>query len=314
VESSNLKNKMNDPFNLTTPVLFLVFNRLDTAKKVFSEIKKAKPKQLFIASDGPRKNKEGEKEAVEKVRKHILNQIDWKCNVKTLFRKKNLGCKNAVSSAIDWFFENVEQGIILEDDCLPDSSFFRFCQELLIKYKDNNEVTQISAQNYLPGLVLNNSYTFSKYPMLWGWATWGRAWRGIYNKEKFKIETQSSNSYLKEVFPKYIERKFFEKRFLDSLSNKVDTWEFPWVFGQIRNRRLTILPNKNLVVNEGISLFSTNTKENKMDEYFLKIKRNKIIFPLKHPKKVKLNYLIAPMWLLRDALRVILKKFFKIIF
>jgi len=136
---------MEEKFGLTTPVLYLAFNRLGTVKKTFPEIRKAKPRQLFISCDGPRTKEEREK--TDAVRKYILDNIDWKCNVKTLFRNKNLGCKYAVSSAIDWFFKNVKQGIILEDDCLPSQSFFRFCQEMLERYKDDERIMQISGTN-----------------------------------------------------------------------------------------------------------------------------------------------------------------------
>ena len=123
-----MRDNFVPPGSLITPVLFVIFNRPDTTQKVFNAIRQAKPKQLFVAADGPREGKEGEKEKCEQVRE-IIEQIDWDCEVKTLFRDKNLGCKIAVSSAIDWFFENVEEGIILEDDCLPSQSFFWYCQE-----------------------------------------------------------------------------------------------------------------------------------------------------------------------------------------
>ena len=150
---------MKTSFELDTPILFLVFNRLNTTKQVFEEIKKTKPKQLFIAADGPR-NKE-EKKKTDAVKKYVLDNIDWKCQVKTLFRKKNLGCKYAVSGAIDWFFENVEQGIILEDDCLPDQSFFRFCQEMLERYKNEKKILNITGQNPLCKHNFFKSYSFS---------------------------------------------------------------------------------------------------------------------------------------------------------
>ncbi|MBC8435307.1 nucleotide-diphospho-sugar transferase, partial [archaeon] len=137
---------MKNKFELTTPVLYLVFNRPGYVKKTFPEIRKAKPMQLFIGADGPRNSEE--KKKTDAVRKYILENIDWKCDVKTLFRKENLGCKHAVSGAINWFFKNVEQGIILEDDCLPDQSFFRFCQELLAKYENSKQVMQINGTNF----------------------------------------------------------------------------------------------------------------------------------------------------------------------
>ncbi len=159
---------------LTIPVLFLIFNRPDTTQPVFNEIREAKPTKLFVAADGPRDNKKGEKEECEKTRK-IIEQVDWDCELYKLYRDKNLGCKIAVSSAIDWFFENVEEGIILEDDCLPHPSFFRFCQELLEKYKGDERVFVISGDNFLFGRKRTNySYYFSRYNHCWGWAGWIR--------------------------------------------------------------------------------------------------------------------------------------------
>ena len=137
------------PYPLKTAVLFLIFNRLDTTKQVFEEIRKAKPPRLYIAADGPRENKEGEKEKVGAVRKYVLENIDWNCEVKTLFRDKNLGCGKAVSQAITWFFENEEMGIILEDDCLPSQSFFWFCEKLLKKYNKEKRIMLITGTSYL---------------------------------------------------------------------------------------------------------------------------------------------------------------------
>ena len=133
---------------LITPVLFIVFNRLDKTRQVFEAIRQARPPFLYIASDGARFNKEGELEKVQAVRDFIIQNIDWKCEVKTLFRKKNLGCKYAVSGAISWFFNNVDQGIILEDDCLPSKSFFWYCEELLEKYKHDNSIYLISGETH----------------------------------------------------------------------------------------------------------------------------------------------------------------------
>jgi len=151
-----------------TPILFLIFNRPDTTKRVFAKIKKVRPKFLYIAADGPR-NKD-EMILTEKVRKLVIKSIDWDCQVKTLFRENNLGCGKAVSSAIDWFFKNEEMGIILEDDCLPDLSFFYFCEEMLKKYKSNPKIMHISGDNYLPdfSLTIDESYFFSKYIHIWG--------------------------------------------------------------------------------------------------------------------------------------------------
>ena len=158
-------------FKLETPVLFLVFNRPDTTAQVFEAIRQAKPPRLYVASDGAREDKEGELEKVKQVRE-IVSQVDWNCEVKTLFRDKNLGCKIAVSSAIDWFFEQEEMGIILEDDCLPHPTFFRFCQELLERYRDDERIGMISGNNFQFGRKCTDySYYFSMYSHIWGWAS-----------------------------------------------------------------------------------------------------------------------------------------------
>ena len=140
IQENDLKINFIPPHPLNTAVLFLVFNRLDTTKQVFEAIRQAKPPRLYIAADGVREAKDGEDEKVKAVRDYITSNIDWECEVKTLFREQNFGCKMAVSGAIDWFFQNEEMGIILEDDCLPSQSFFWFCQDLLEKYKNDTRV------------------------------------------------------------------------------------------------------------------------------------------------------------------------------
>jgi hypothetical protein len=232
--------KTTEP-TLETSVLFLVFNRLDTTKRVFAEIRKARPKQLFIASDGPRKNKPGEKEIVEKVRKYVLDNIDWKCELKTLFRKKNLGCKYAVSGAIDWFFENVEQGIILEDDCLPSQRFFKFCEELLEKYGDDERIMSISGYNPLGKFEIGESYLFSKYPRIWGWATWRRAW--IMEDLKLKdCQDIKKKGNLEKYFPFLLGRILWERRAKQVLSGDVNSWAYPSTIVHRINKKYCIAP------------------------------------------------------------------------
>ena len=184
---------------METAVLFLIFNRPENTDKVFKKIKNVKPKKLYIAADGPRENNINDKVNCLKARE-VINKIDWNGEVKTLFRDKNLGCKLAVSSAIDWFFENEEMGIILEDDCLPDPSFFYFCQELLQKYKDDKRVMMISGFNYLlNSLEIRESYFFSNYYPIWGWATWRRAWK-LYDNEMKNWDYFKENNNLVWIY------------------------------------------------------------------------------------------------------------------
>lgn len=166
---------------LSTPVLLIIFKRPDTTRQVLQAIRQVKPRQLFVAADGPRPDHPDEAEKCHQTRA-VIEEVDWKCEVQTLFQQRNLGCGpgpvTGPVTAITWFFHNVEQGIILEDDCLPDLSFFRFCEELLDRYRYTEQIMHISGNNFLYGRKRGSaSYYFSKYTHVWGWATWRRAWK-----------------------------------------------------------------------------------------------------------------------------------------
>ncbi len=271
---------MKTDFVLTTPVLYLAFNRLNTVQKTFEEIKKVKPKQLFIACDGPRTKEE--KKKTDAVRKYILENIDWKCKVKTLFRDKNLGCKYAVASAIDWFFENVEQGIILEDDCLPSQSFFRFCQEMLKRHNGHEKIMHISGTNIEEKSKIREDYFFSETFNVWGWATWRRAWDkydvemkewGKINKKKFV------NSLGYNLLGKIKSWRIYELTY----RNKIDTWDYQWGFVCSVNSGLSVIPKQNLITNIGFGSGTHTT-----DEYTkrMKLKNYELSFPLKENKEI----------------------------
>jgi len=297
---------MTPKFTLKTPILFLVFNRLDTTKRVFEEIRKVKPTKFYIASDGPRTKEE--KKKTDAVRDYILKNIDWKCKVKTLFRKKNLGCKYAVSGALDWFFKKEEQGIILEDDCLPNQSFFRFCQELLEEYKDDNRIMSITGFNPLSKFSIKESYLFSKYFHCWGWATWRISWKKM-DLEMEKYQRVKKEGKLKIYYPNIVERILREKRVKDALNKKVTAWDIPWSVSHQLNNALAIIPKFNLVENIGFSnQNSTHTKENYWDEKFLHYKSNKLNFPLKHPSKVEMNKKFFNKYLFHQIKRIIFKR------
>lgn len=239
------------PHPLDTAVLFLVFNRLDTTKQVFEAIRQAKPPRLYIAADGARANKQGESEKVQAVRNSIMQKIDWECEVKTLFRDENLGCKKAVSGAIDWFFENEEQGIILEDDVVPNQDFFYFVENSLDKYKDDKRVMMITGTNYLGDIGAKNPYFFSEHMTIWGWGTWKRAW-ALYDVDMKSWETEDAVEYFKKkYFSSYIWLHF--RNTFDALnSDYMDTWDIQWVFTCIINHGLCLTPRVNLISNVGI--------------------------------------------------------------
>lgn len=272
-----------------TPILFLVFNREDTTRQVFEAIRRQKPKYLFIAADGARKNKPGETEACRRV-KDIVTQIDWDCELKTLFRDENLGCQTAVSSAITWFFEQVEQGIILEDDCLPDPSFFPYCEELLNRYKDDTRIGHISGNCFSPEYVDKNySYDFCSFSHIWGWASWRRVWKNYDVSfsywEKYKQEKQKLNN----IFNSLREKIYFSSFIPDAVNrrNRINTWDTQYLFMLRVQNQLSIYPSVNPVTNIGLnSELATHTSKKNSKNC---IPALPISFPLKHPKYVLRN-------------------------
>lgn len=239
-----------------TPILFLIFNRPDITKKVFEEIRKQKPKYLFIAADGPREEKAGDIQKCKNAREITLG-VDWDCELKTLFREKNLGSKYAVSSAITWFFDHVEEGIILEDDCIPNPTFFPYCTELLNKYKDDLKIMHISGCNLNDSLKFGSgSYYFSHYANTWGWATWKRAWN------KYDLELNDRKLYSKLItstFKYYSERLFWNSRIELINSNRVDAWDYQWLFSIWKEKGICLNSNYNLVTNIGFGPDATHT-------------------------------------------------------
>ena len=239
-------------------VLFIIFNRPGTTRQVFDQIKKAKPSRLYIAGDGARANKPGEKELCIAARS-VVDEIDWVCEVKTNFQDVNIGCKEAVSSAISWFFEHEEEGIILEDDCLPADSFFDFCDTLLEKYRYDTRIRHIAGCNLQHGRKWGRgSYYFSNITHVWGWAGWRRVWQD-YDKELKQFDE-------KDIL--YQVGKIFNNRYIiDSLGHifkelkagKIDTWDYQLGFLNYFNNGLCIIPNVNMIANLGFGTDSTHT-------------------------------------------------------
>lgn len=242
----------------TTPaILFLVFNRPEETKMVFDRIRQVKPKQLFIAADGPRHHKPGEEELCRQVRE-IVAEIDWDCEVKTLYREQNLGCGKNVSAAISWFFSQVEEGIILEDDCLPHPDFFTYCAELLERYRYDKRIAMVCGHNPLTEWPTAHPYIFSKIGAIWGWASWKRAW-DFYDYELEKYEQALNEDWLGNVFCNERE-KLHRLNVLDQVkTGKNDTWDYQWTFARVINSALSIIPGRNLVQNIGFSVTATHT-------------------------------------------------------
>jgi hypothetical protein len=242
---------------LQTPILFLIFNRPDLTQKVFDSIRQARPTRLFVAADGPRENKEGEEFLCQETRK-IVDLIDWDCEVHTLFRDKNLGCKKAVAQAISWFFENVEEGIILEDDCLPVQSFYLYCEKMLEKYRYENKIMCISGETQLEDNSIKESCYYTNIPDIWGWATWKRAW-ALYDIEMKDYPESKKKEFLDKIFSNKYHKQDWIVIFDKMYANQIDTWDYIWCYTMFKNDGLCVIPKVNMIKNIGFDERATHT-------------------------------------------------------
>lgn len=268
--------------NMKTPILFIIFNREDTTRQVFNKIRDAKPTKLYIVADGPREKNISDKEACQRTRE-IIDLVDWDCKVFKNYSEDNMGCKKRVSSGIDWFFENEEFGIILEDDCLPEISFFLFCEELLEKYKNDNRVSLISGSYFNDKKIGSADYYFSKIPQIWGWATWRRTWNK-YDLNMSGYQDFRENHTIEKIWGKKEIQNYWNDVFEEAYNGSINTWDYQLVFSIFVNKGLCICPNVNLVSNIGFGNGSTNTLVS--DNRIAKLNLEKIEFPLQHPQNV----------------------------
>lgn len=266
---------------LKTAVLFLLFNRPGLSKKVFEAIRQVRPPRLYISVDGPREGVQGERAMVEEVRS-IANDVDWDCKVKTRFNKENKGCRIAVSTALDWFFDHESEGIVLEDDCLPSESFFWYCQELLERYRDDERIMVISGNNFQRGWIRSNdSYYFSRYNHCWGWASWRRAWRQ-YDRDLQGWPEFRERGYLKDLSNGNRAFVYYWTEIFDRCARgEIDSWAYRWTFSCWSQGGLTCLPQRNLVTNIGFGEVSTHTKRG--DGYVESLPLQEMELPMRHP-------------------------------
>ncbi|MDR1645485.1 MAG: hypothetical protein LBS05_06665 [Tannerellaceae bacterium] len=283
-----------------TPVLFLIFNRPDPTAQVFERIRQMKPARLYVAADAAREGRPDETKRCAEVRA-IIDGVDWECELKTLFRDRNLGCKVAVSEAITWFFEQEEYGVILEDDCLPDLSFFPFCEELLIRYKDDDRIGHIGGNCFFPKIVTNGlSYDFCSIAHIWGWASWRRVWQHYDVDFSYWEEAQKDRNKRKSLFKNLHEEIYFSSFISDTLAgNKgINTWDVQYLYLLRVQNQLSIYPAVNLVTNIGLNqTVATHTVSRKaMKSYILS---GSMLFPLNHPRYILANYRIDRITLKR---------------
>jgi len=247
-------------------------------------VARAKPQRLFLIADGPRTSRDGEADRCAAVRK-IVQGVDWKCEVTTNFSEENLGCKRRLSTGITWLFEQTEEAIILEDDCMPHGSFFRFADELLERYRNEPHVAQICGANF-QGSAQNerDSYYFSRYPHIWGWASWRRAWRH-YDVDMSEWPSMRDSGWLAKALGNSRQAGYWQRLFDRVHGEHIDTWDYQWTFACWKNDMLSIVPQFNLISNIGFGNEATHTKLTASP--FSNIPSMSLQFPLQHPDALK---------------------------
>lgn len=245
---------------VNSPVAYIVFNRPEITRQSFAVIREQRPKQLFIIADGPRESHESDLVKCAEVR-DIVDNVDWDCEVHHNYAEQNMGLKNRVSSGLDWVFNQVEEAMILEDDCIAHPDFFSFCNALLERYREENKVAVITGNNFQQGRWRGEaSYYFSKYNHCWGWATWRRSWQKYDGDLTFWPEWKTTDDYMAKL-PSVSERRYWGQIFDKVKAKKIDSWAYPWTASVWHYGGLTASPNVNLVSNIGFGEDATHTKD-----------------------------------------------------
>jgi hypothetical protein len=267
------------------PILIMVFNRPELTKRTFERIKKYKPKKLYIGCDGPRPNNIQDIKLNKEV-KDIFKKINWKCKVYKSYSKSNLGIVKRTVKSFKWFFSKEEKGIIFEDDCLAHPNFFKYCEILLEKYKNEKKILMINGNNFQDGKIRGqDSYYFSKYFSTYGWAGWRRTMKNYDENMKIWPKWKKSKEW------KNIKQKMFKKEseywtdiFNKTYSKKIKTWDYQFMLSMWKNKQVVVTPNKNLTSHIGLGVNATNSRAKKPG-----VPLEKIFFPIKHPKYISVN-------------------------
>lgn len=263
-----------------TPVALLTFARPAETARVLHAIRQMRPRTLLVVSDGAREGRPDEAERVAQTRA-LLDTIDWDCDLRTNFATTNMGCRRRVSSGVDWVFQQVERAIILEDDCLPSPAFFQYCAEMLERYQDNPEIMTIAGTTYIAGQHRTpDSYHFSRYPLIWGWASWARAWRH-YDVDMNDWPQQKAEGLLRRVIgDRWIELRMEEM--FDHVHGGFDTWDVQLLYASVKRGGLNVIPVTNMILNIGYGEFATHTTGGP-PKVVRKMQLGELSFPLAHP-------------------------------
>lgn len=283
--------------NNKLPVAIVIFRRPELTKRVLAALSLAKPERLFVIADGPRPGRLDDIDAVSATRA-LFDDLGWPCQVTKIYSDTNLGLRNRVISGLDEVFQHVDSAIVLEDDCLPAQSFFRFASDLIYRYKDNRTVALVSANNFAPKNGQADTYYFSTHANIWGWATWKRTWLDFRKSKPVSELTESEISQILDMVGGKRQRSAFAK--LLRLSGSLDSWAIQFATFIYLNKLLSAVPSQNLVTNVGFGAASTHTKfESWADE----IPLGEMNFPLIHPARVEPDSLEMRRESIRKTLR-----------
>lgn len=268
---------------LHTPVAFFIFNRPDLTRRTFAAIAQARPATLLVVADGPRASRSDDAESCRATRA-LIETVDWPCEVRTHFAEHNLGCRVRIASGLDWVFSQVPEAIVVEDDCLPDDSFFRFCAELLERYRDEPRVHLVSGCNLTRGKrFTSDSYYFSRFYHTWGWASWARAWRH-YDLEMRRWPELRETDWVERFLPTAAMARRARHYFDETFAGRTGTWDYQWVLSGWLQNALAIVPATNLVTNTGFDARATHTGDT--STFLSNLPVAPMAFPLKHPGSI----------------------------
>jgi hypothetical protein len=270
---------------LDTPVAFVLFRRPDRTRHVFEQIRRARPKRLFLIADGPRAGDADEQLGCEEARA-VVEDVDWPCDVTRDFAEANIGLKHRLPSGLDGVFREADRVIVLEDDCLPHETFFRFCDELLSRYADEERVMHMSGSQLLRSPPApSESYHFSRYAHIWGWATWRRAWRhfDVGLREWHDLERSERETRLRSLFADESERRYW--RYVWDRSPEIENWDAQWSYALLSREGLAANPNRNLISNIGFGHDATNAIEDPLGIAARPLEG--VGFPLEHPSSIE---------------------------
>jgi hypothetical protein len=266
-----------------SPVALFMFNRPETTRLVFDAIRAVRPSRLAIIADGPRPDVPGDEAACAEARS-VLEWIDWPCDVRTLLSPRNMGLRARIESGLSWLFSQFEEAVILEDDCVPEPTFFRFCDEMLGRYREDTRVLSVSGSSFQFGAQRGSgSYYLSRHGHVWGWATWRRAW-ALHDPEMADWPAARRDRWLETQFSSPVAQQYWDHIFETAYRTR-HTWDFPWRFSYWRRHGMHVIPNANLVSNYGFDEGATHTQQ--ANSIFAFLPTSPMRFPLVHPAAVE---------------------------